>query len=158
MAACARVQSLARAGVNGPSSARGSSRPAAAPLGAGAALRGVAVVAARPAARPVEARGVEVIVAGRRRSRPEAEELSDFLTSEGDTGSTKYQVAMMTKRVAALTAHLKVHKKDFATRRGLTQILGKRQRLLKYLLKTDPVGYYEILQTLEVRDKLTAAQ
>ena len=61
--------------------------------------------------------------------------MSEYATVEGDTGSPEVQVAMLTKRIADLTEHLKVHKHDHHSRRGLLLLVGRRRRLLNYLQK-----------------------
>lgn len=66
-------------------------------------------------------------------------------------GSTGEQIASLTKRVIQLTSHLKAHKKDYSSQRGLRQILGRRKRLLIYLLNKDPVGYEHLIQQLGIR-------
>ena len=70
--------------------------------------------------------------------------LAEYGTSEGDTGSPEAQVAMLSKRIADLTEHLKVHKHDHHSRRGLLLLVGRRRRLLKYLASTD-IGRYRAL-------------
>jgi small subunit ribosomal protein S15 len=66
-------------------------------------------------------------------------------------GSTEEQISSLTKRVIQLTSHLKIHKKDYASQRGLRQILGKRKRLLIYLLNKNPIGYEYLIQKLGIR-------
>ena len=68
-----------------------------------------------------------------------------------DTGGAAAQVAVSTERIKELTEHLKVHKKDFAARRGLLQLVGKRRRLLQYIAKRNPDGYKKILKDLGIR-------
>jgi small subunit ribosomal protein S15 len=63
--------------------------------------------------------------------------MAEYATVEGDTGSPEVQVAMLSKRISDLTEHLKQHKHDHHTRRGLLALVGRRRRLLKYLEKTD---------------------
>ena len=63
--------------------------------------------------------------------------MAEYATVEGDTGSPEVQVAMLTQRIADLTEHLKVHKHDHHSRRGLLLLVGRRRRLLKYLRKKD---------------------
>ena len=70
---------------------------------------------------------------------------------EKDTGSPEIQVALLTARINHLSEHLKTHAKDFASRRGLLQMVGKRSRLLKYLAKTSPSRYRAILAKLGLR-------
>ncbi len=78
--------------------------------------------------------------------------IRQFARHEGDTGSPEVQIAIMTKRIAYLTEHLKVHKKDHATRRGLMKLIGKRRRLMKYLKRTNPSSYYDLIKKLGIRD------
>lgn len=74
--------------------------------------------------------------------------------SESDSGSTEVQIARLTARIVHLTEHLKEHKKDYATQRGLQIILGKRKRLMNYLLREDQDKYAQVMQTLNIRSKL----
>ena len=69
----------------------------------------------------------------------------------GDTGSTEVQVALLTERINHLTEHLKTHKKDYASRRGLLKMVGKRNSLLKYLSNTSPERYRSIIGKLGLR-------
>lgn len=73
---------------------------------------------------------------------------------ESDTGSTEVQIARLTARIVHLTDHLKEHKKDYATQRGLQMILGKRKRLMNYLLREDKEKYVQVMQTLGIRSKI----
>ena len=77
--------------------------------------------------------------------------IKDFGTKDGDTGSTEVQIALLTKRIAELTEHFKVNKKDHNSRRGLLKLVGRRRKLLKYLQRTDLEKYREILGKLELR-------
>ena len=77
--------------------------------------------------------------------------MADYATVEGDTGSPEVQVAMLTKRIADLTEHLKMHKHDHHTRRGLLGLVGRRRRLLKYLEKTDISRYRALIGRLGLR-------
>jgi len=70
---------------------------------------------------------------------------------EGDTGSPEVQIAILTARINYLTEHLKVHKKDHHSRRGLLKMVGHRRRLLSYLSKKDINRYREILAQLNLR-------
>ncbi|MFA5552470.1 MAG: 30S ribosomal protein S15 [Trueperaceae bacterium] len=70
---------------------------------------------------------------------------------EQDTGSTAVQVALLTKRIEELSQHLRAHKKDHHSRRGLLMMVGKRKRLLTYLEKTDYDGYKELIASLGLR-------
>jgi small subunit ribosomal protein S15 len=70
---------------------------------------------------------------------------------EADTGSPQVQVAILTERINQLTEHLKLHKKDHHSRRGLLQMVGRRRRLLNYLQRTDLDGYRELTKKLGLR-------
>ena len=65
------------------------------------------------------------------------EVIAQFKTHDNDTGSPEVQVAVLTERIRELTEHLKVHKKDFHSRRGLLKMVGSRRRLLRYLMNKD---------------------
>lgn len=77
--------------------------------------------------------------------------LTDFATEKGDTGSPEVQVALITERINHLTEHLKVHKKDFTSRRGLLMMVGQRARLLKFLQSTDNARYQTLIKRLGIR-------
>jgi len=68
-----------------------------------------------------------------------------------DTGSTEVQIAVLTKKIADLTGHLKDHKKDFDSRMGLLKMVGKRRRLLNYLRKTQDEKYQQLIRDLGLR-------
>lgn len=70
---------------------------------------------------------------------------------EMDTGSPEVQIALLTERINELTEHLKSHKKDFSSRRGLLKMVGKRRRLLDYLRESDIKSYREIVEELNLR-------
>ena len=70
---------------------------------------------------------------------------------EKDTGSTSVQIAMMSQKISELTEHMKSNKKDFATKRGLLMLVGKRKRLLSYLNDTNLDGYRELVKKLKIR-------
>jgi small subunit ribosomal protein S15 len=74
-----------------------------------------------------------------------------FGKSETDTGSTEGQIALLTKRINDLTEHLKENKLDHASRRGLLKMVGKRRRLLNYLMKNDIEKYRELIKELGIR-------
>jgi small subunit ribosomal protein S15 len=80
-----------------------------------------------------------------------AEIIGQHATSEGDTGSPEVQVALLTRRISDLTEHLKVHKHDHHSRRGLLLLVGRRRRLLKYLAKTDIQRYRALIERLGLR-------
>ena len=77
--------------------------------------------------------------------------ISEFETNPGDTGSPEVQIALLTKRIDELTEHLKTHKKDHSSRRGLLKLVGTRSALLKYINKTDPSRYKKIISRLGLR-------
>ena len=77
--------------------------------------------------------------------------ITEHATNEGDTGSPEVQVALMTRRIRELTEHLKVHKHDHHSRRGLLLLVGRRRRLLKYLEKKDVMRYRALIQKLGLR-------
>jgi small subunit ribosomal protein S15 len=77
--------------------------------------------------------------------------MQEYATTEGDTGSPEVQVAMLTQRIKDLTEHLKVHKHDHHSRRGLLLLVGRRKRLLAYLQKTDIQRYRSLLERLGLR-------
>jgi small subunit ribosomal protein S15 len=77
--------------------------------------------------------------------------LSDFKTHEKDTGSPEVQIALLTRRITELTEHLKTHKKDHSSRRGLLKMVGKRNSLLKYLTREDRTRYQQIIGRLGLR-------
>ena len=77
--------------------------------------------------------------------------IAQYKRGESDTGSTEVQVALLTQRIRDLTEHLKIHKKDHHTRRGLLQMVGQRRRLLNYLKKSDIERYRKVIADLEIR-------
>jgi small subunit ribosomal protein S15 len=80
-----------------------------------------------------------------------SEIISEYKTTEGDTGSPEVQVAMLTKRIRDLTEHLRVHKHDHHSRRGLLLLNGRRRRLLRYLRNTDITRYRSLIERLGLR-------
>lgn len=79
------------------------------------------------------------------------EVIDNFKTHSKDTGSPSIQVALLTEKISYLTEHLKGHKKDTHSRRGLLLMIGKRRRLLTYLQKSDPQKYQETISKLNLR-------
>jgi small subunit ribosomal protein S15 len=77
--------------------------------------------------------------------------MTEYATVEGDTGSPEVQVALLTKRINDLTEHVKTHKHDHHSRRGLLQLVGKRRRLLKYLADKDIQRYRSLIERLGLR-------
>jgi small subunit ribosomal protein S15 len=74
-----------------------------------------------------------------------------FGANESDTGNTRVQIALLTERINALTEHLRAHKKDHHSRRGLLMLVGQRRRLLNYLHKKDLEGYRALIKELGLR-------
>ncbi|GAA3042322.1 hypothetical protein GCM10020000_21560 [Streptomyces olivoverticillatus] len=77
--------------------------------------------------------------------------MAEFATKEGDTGSPEVQVAMLTRRISDLTEHLKQHKHDHHSRRGLLLLVGQRRRLLQYLAKKDITRFRALVERLGIR-------
>lgn len=75
--------------------------------------------------------------------------ISKFATHEKDTGSPEVQIAILTEQISRLSEHLKGHKKDNHSRRGLLKMVGKRRRLLEYLKKKDAEGYEKVSKELK---------
>lgn len=80
--------------------------------------------------------------------------ISQFGKNEQDSGSAPVQVAILSYRIKNLTEHMKSHKKDFHTRRGLMMLVGKRRRLLAYIKKNDILEYRELIAKLGIRDNI----
>jgi small subunit ribosomal protein S15 len=77
--------------------------------------------------------------------------MTDFATKSDDTGSPEVQVAVLTERIGNLTEHLKTHKRDFASRRGLLMMVGRRRRLLDYLRRKNQSRYQTVIDRLGLR-------
>lgn len=77
--------------------------------------------------------------------------ITEYATHKGDTGSPEVQVAILTERIANLTEHLKVHNKDFHSRRGLLIMVGQRRRLLDYLKRKEAGRYETLIKSLGLR-------
>jgi small subunit ribosomal protein S15 len=77
--------------------------------------------------------------------------MADYATVDGDTGSPEVQVAMLSQRIRDLTEHLKTHKHDHHSRRGLLLLVGRRRRLLKYLAAKDITRYRTLIERLGLR-------
>lgn len=86
-------------------------------------------------------------IAGERKT----ELINEFATKDGDTGSPEVQVALLTEHIKNLTEHLKEHRKDFTSRRGLLMMVGQRSKLLRYLRKRNPERYQDLIQRLGLR-------
>jgi len=83
--------------------------------------------------------------------RSKKEIIAEYGKSETDTGSPEVQVALLTERINHLTEHLKMHKKDHHSRRGLLKMVGQRKGLLDYIKDRDVVGYRELIAKLGLR-------
>jgi small subunit ribosomal protein S15 len=77
--------------------------------------------------------------------------IAEYRRGETDTGSTEVQIAVLSRRIAELTEHLKTHKKDHASRRGLLMLVGRRRRLLEYLKREDIERYRDVIARLGLR-------
>ena len=77
--------------------------------------------------------------------------IGEFQTEKSDTGSPEVQVAILTERITNLTEHMKTHKRDFHSRRGLLMMAGQRRRLLDYLKKKNDGRYEELVKRLGIR-------
>lgn len=77
--------------------------------------------------------------------------INDYKRTEADTGSPEVQIALLTERINHLTEHLKTHKQDDHSRRGLLQLVGRRRALLDYLKENDLEGYRQLIAKLNIR-------
>ena len=77
--------------------------------------------------------------------------VKEYATKDGDTGSPEVQVAILTERITSLTEHLKTHKKDFHSRRGLLMMVGQRRRLLDYVKRKGSTRYEDLIKRLGLR-------
>lgn len=84
-------------------------------------------------------------------SERKQEVIKEYALKEGDTGSPEVQVAVLSERIRNLTEHLKVHKRDFHSRRGLLMMVGQRRRLLDYVMREAPVRYEGLVKRLGLR-------
>ncbi|MDA3945231.1 MAG: 30S ribosomal protein S15 [Helicobacteraceae bacterium] len=80
--------------------------------------------------------------------------VSKFGKNDTDTGSSEVQIALLTTRVAELTEHLKIFKKDHASRLGLLKLVGQRRRLMRYLKRTNRASYMKTIEALSIRDNI----
>ena len=87
-------------------------------------------------------------------SAKKQEIVTKFGRGENDTGSSEVQIALLTKRISDLTEHLKIFKKDHASRLGLLKLVGQRRRLMKYYKKTDRNAYLKLITELGIRDNI----
>ena len=79
--------------------------------------------------------------------------ITEYHRHDNDTGSPEVQIAILTHRIQQLTEHLKIHKHDESSRRGLIKMVGKRRRHLAYLKRKDPAGYLTLTDSLNIRRK-----
>jgi small subunit ribosomal protein S15 len=77
--------------------------------------------------------------------------IAGYRRADNDTGSPEVQIAILTTRIGELTEHLRTHRKDFASRRGLLMMVSRRRRLLDYLKRVSPQRYLDIIRRLEIR-------
>jgi small subunit ribosomal protein S15 len=77
--------------------------------------------------------------------------IADYAAADGDTGSAEVQIALLSRRISDLTEHLKTHKHDHHSRRGLLLLVGRRRRLLNYLHRTEITRYRSIIERLGLR-------
>jgi len=84
-------------------------------------------------------------------STRKVEIVRQYANTEGDTGSPEVQIALLSEDILGLTEHLKVHRKDYSSRRGLLKMVGRRTKLLKYLRVRDPARYTAIVAKLGLR-------
>ena len=77
--------------------------------------------------------------------------IDEYRRHESDTGSPEVQVAVLTRRIAEMTEHLRSHRHDYASQRGLLKMVGRRNRLLRYLSRTDAPAYRELIKRLGLR-------
>ena len=84
-------------------------------------------------------------------AKRKTEVITEYATKGGDTGSTEVQVALLTEDIRSLTEHLKVHRKDFTSRRGLLKKVGRRTKLLRYMRENTPQRYADVIKRLGLR-------
>ncbi len=77
--------------------------------------------------------------------------IGEYRRGADDTGSAEVQIAILTTRITELTGHFQVHKKDYASRRGLLKMVSRRRRLLDYLKRVDPQRYLDVIKRLDIR-------
>jgi len=87
-------------------------------------------------------------------SAKKQEIVAKYGRKENDTGSSEVQIALLTERIIELTEHLKVFKKDHASRLGLLKLVGQRRRLMKYLKRTNKDSYMKLIEALSIRDNI----
>lgn len=84
-------------------------------------------------------------------SEKKSELIKQYARADGDTGSPEVQVSVLSERIGNLTEHLKTHKKDFHSRRGLLKMVGRRRSLLDYLKRKNPDRYEELIKSVGLR-------
>jgi small subunit ribosomal protein S15 len=77
--------------------------------------------------------------------------IAKYQAHETDTGSSELQVAMLTEQINTLSLHLQANKKDYSSQRGLKKMIGRRKRLLAYIVKQDPARYRQLIERLQIR-------
>ena len=87
-------------------------------------------------------------------SAKKQEIVTKYGRSESDTGSSEVQIALLTERIVELTEHLKIFKKDHASRLGLLKLVGQRRRLMKYFKRKDKDAYLKLVDALAIRDNI----
>ena len=87
-------------------------------------------------------------------SAKKQEIVTKYGRSESDTGSSEVQIALLTERISELTEHLKIFKKDHASRLGLLKLVGARRRLMKYFKRKDKNAYLTLVENLGIRDNI----
>ena len=87
-------------------------------------------------------------------SAKKQEIVTTYGRSESDTGSSEVQIALLTERIRELTEHLKIFKKDHASRLGLLKLVGQRRRLMKYFKRKDKDAYLKLVEALAIRDNI----
>lgn len=87
-------------------------------------------------------------------SAKKQEIVAKYRRTENDTGSCEVQIALLSERISQLTEHLKIFKKDHASRLGLLKLVGQRRRLMKYFKRTDKDAYLKLITDLNIRDNI----
>ena len=87
-------------------------------------------------------------------SAKKQEIVAKYGRSQSDTGSSEVQIALLTQRISELTEHLKIFKKDHASRLGLLKLVGQRRRLMKYFKRKDKEAYNKLVEALSIRDNI----
>ena len=77
--------------------------------------------------------------------------IANYQAHETDTGSSELQVASLTEQINTLSLHLQANKKDYSSQRGLKKMIGRRKRLLAYIIKKDPTRYRQLIERLQIR-------